>query len=310
MKKLEYYIVVGLYSILKRIPLSYGHGFSVFLSFLIRYVFRYRIETVKNNLHKAFPDLTTNECKEIEKDVYYNFSSLWIEFLQNWRVDEKFIDKYFNVYNWEAMEDAINENKGAILLTGHIGNIEWLGQFMSIKLPEIYAIGKRISNPYIHDFVEKNRTQNGAIILYTKKAFEKSLELLKNKKVLAIAGDQDARKRAIWVDFFNIPSATAQGAAIFQIETGVPIIFVAQIRTKWGHFDLHFEKIQIPDNLELNDQNIFDVTQIHTLVLEKWIKKYPGQYFWTHKRWKSIPAEADLKKYHELKNNFINTFKH
>lgn len=199
------------------------------------------------------------------------------------------------------MQDAVNENNGAILLTGHIGNIEWLGQFMSIKLPEIYAIGKKISNPYIHDFVEKNRTQNGAIIFYTKNAFTKSLELLSNKKILAIAGDQDARKKAVWVDFFGIPSATAQGAAIFQIKTRVPIIFVAQIRTKWGHFDLHFEKIEIPFNLELNDQNIFNITQTHTKVLEKWIKKYPGQYFWTHKRWKSKPTETDLKKYNNLK---------
>ena len=201
------------------------------------------------------------------------------------------------------MEDAIKENKGVILLTGHIGNIEWLGQFMSIQLPEIYAIGKKISNPYIHDFVEKNRTQNGAIIIYTKNAFEKSLELLNNKKILAIAGDQDARKRAIWVDFFNVPSATAQGAAIFQIKTGVPIVFVAQIRTKWGHFELYFEKIQIPENLEMNEQNIFDVTQIHTKVLEKWIRKYPGQYFWTHKRWKSKPTKENLDQYNELKQN-------
>lgn len=309
MKKLEYYVVIGLYSILKHIPLSFGHSFSVFLAFLIRYVFRYRNDIVKDNIHKAFPDLSEKERKSIAKEVYYNFSSLWIEFLQNWRIDVKFIDKYFNVYNWETMEDTIKENKGVILLTGHIGNIEWLGQFMSIKLPEIYAIGKNISNPYIHDFVEKNRTQNGAIIIYTKNAFEKSMELLKKKKILAIAGDQDARKRAVWVDFFNIPSATAQGTAIFQIKTGVPIVFVAQIRTKWGHFDLHFEKIQIPENLELNEQNIFDVTQIHTKVLEKWIKKYPGQYFWTHKRWKSIPTEDDLQKYNKLKKNFVNIIK-
>ena len=307
MKKFEYYVVVGLCSLLKRIPLSCGHSFSVILAFLIRYVFRYRIDTVKDNITKAFPKLSEKEIKKIENEVYYNFSSLWVEFLQNWRVDEKFINKYFNVNNWKVMEEAINEKKGAILLTGHIGNIEWLGQFMSLKLPEIYAIGKRISNPYIHEFVEKNRTRNGAIIFYTKNAFEKSLELLSNKKILAIAGDQDARKKPVWVDFFGIPSATAQGTAIFQLKTGVPIVFVAQIRTTWGQFDLHFEKIEIPKNLELNEQNIFNITQTHTKVLEKWIAKYPGQYFWTHRRWKSNPTEAELENYNQLKNNNLNT---
>jgi Kdo2-lipid IVA lauroyltransferase/acyltransferase len=307
MKKLEYYIVIGLYSLLKRIPLSYGHNFSVFLSFLIRNVFCYRNQTVKDNLIKAFPNLSEKECKAIEKEVYYNFSSLWIEFLQNWRIDDEYIDKYFNIFGWDVLEDAIKENKGVIVLTGHIGNIEWLGQFMSINLPEIYAIGKKISNPYIHEFVEKNRTQNGAIIIYTKNAFEKSIELLTNNKILAIAGDQDARKRPVWVDFFGIPSATAQGAAVFHLKTDAPIVFMAQIRTKWGQFDLHFEKIQIPENLEFNEKNIFEVTQLHTKVLEKWIKNYPGQYFWTHRRWKSKPSELDLKKYKKLKNESINT---
>lgn len=101
MKKLEYYIVIGLYSLLKRIPLSFGHSFSVFLAWLIRYVFRYRIDTVKDNIIAAFPKLSEEKRKKIENEVYYNFSSLWIEFLQNWRVDEKFINKYFKVYNWK-----------------------------------------------------------------------------------------------------------------------------------------------------------------------------------------------------------------
>jgi KDO2-lipid IV(A) lauroyltransferase len=304
MKKLEYFIVIGLYSLLKRIPFSWGHNLSVVLAFLMRYVFSYRIHTVKNNLKIAFPEFSNQARKNIEKEVYLNFASLWLEFLQNWRIDEKFINKNFTVYNWEVLESSIKENKGVILLTGHIGNIEWLGQFMSLRLSEIYAIGKKISNPYIHKFVEKNRIQNGAKIIYTKKAFNKSLELLKKKKVLAIAGDQYARKRAIWVDFFGVLSATAQGTAIFQLKTGASIVFVAQIRKKWGQFDLFFEKIPIPQELEYNDQNIFEVTQIHTKVLEKWIKKYPGQYFWTHRRWKTKPNKNDLKIYNNLTKNY------
>jgi KDO2-lipid IV(A) lauroyltransferase len=99
------------------------------------------------------------------------------------------------------------------------------------------------------------------------------------------------------VDFFGIPSATAQGAALFHLKTGTPIIFVSAIRQKWGKFDIHFERIEISEKMQLNEQSIFSITQTHIKILEKWIKKYPEQYFWTHKRWKTKPDKAALKQY-------------
>ena len=99
-------------------------------------------------------------------------------------------------------------------------------------------------------------------------------KILKENKVLAIAADQDAREKGIFVDFFGVPSSTAKGTAIFHIETGAPIVFAAFVRKKWGHFDLYFERLPDAEKGEDIDQNIFNVTQMHTRILEKWIKKY------------------------------------
>ncbi len=300
MKRLELLLVKSAFGLFKRIPLCWGHKITQTVSFVLRKIVKYRCDTVHENLKKSFPEKSSKECKTIELEVYYNFSALWLEFLQNWRINESYVQQYFSVHNWKAFENAEAEKKGLILLTGHIGNMEWLGQFMSLKLTEVYAIGQEIKNEFVHDFVEKIRTQHGAKVINKKGAMKRCLEILKDKKVLAIAGDQDARKKGIFVDFFGNPSSTAVGTALLHLKTGAPIVFATPIRKKWGQFDIYFERLPDSDNLECTDQNIFNVTQLHTKILEKWIRKFPSQYFWTHKRWKTLPNPEEKKNYDEF----------
>jgi len=300
MKKLEYFLVISIILLLKIVPFSWGHSITKIFSFLIRKVFNYRIKTVRDNLEMAFPEKSIHERENLLSDVYYNFAALWLEFLQNWRVDKQYIDKYFKIHNWEVLESALSENKGLILYTGHLGNIEWLGQCMSLKFPGIYAVSQRVHNKYVNDLVEKSRSQHGAKLIPPKGAIKKGLTLLKNNEIMAIAGDQDARHKGIFVNFFGIPSSTAIGTAIFHIETGAPIVHAALIRKKWGYFELFFERLTDSKKLVRTDQNIFYITQLHTNVLEKWVKKYPGQYFWTHRRWKTKPDEEALGKYNRF----------
>ena len=103
---------------------------------------------------------------------------------------------------------------------------------------------------------------------------------MRSKGILGVIGDQDARKHGVFVDFFGHPASTAKGAAILHIKTKAPIIVGIAVRRGWGRFDIHFERVDA-------NNDIFSITQAHTKILEKWIKRNPGQYLWTHKRWKT-----------------------
>ena len=214
--------------------------------------------------------------------MYRNFAYFFVELLQSWRLNKEFFQKNFTIHNWEIMENAFKEDKGVILVTGHLANVEWGGAYVSCCLSPVKAIMKPIHNHYLNDLVIDIRKKMHYEVIFTGIAYKAGLKALREKAILGVIADQDARKHGVFVDFFNKPASTAKGAAILHLKTGAPIIVGIAVRRSWGKFDIYCERISAEDN-------ILSITQAHTKLLEKWIRKNPGQYLWTHKRWKTKP---------------------
>ena len=288
-KKVEYIFIRLLYEVLRIIPLKISETLAVFLALILQYVIRYRREVIQNNLKNAMPELSTKEKKVIIRQVYKNFFMLWIEFLQGGRLSKKYIEKNITAHNWEIVEQAIKEGKGIIFISGHLGNYEWLGHYFALTIGNIYAIQKRIKNPYVNDFIVKIREKHGLKLIYNDNAIKNSLSVLKNSKFLGIVGDQDFGRRGIFVNFFNIPASTAMGPAVLHLRTGAAMIMCMTIRKSLGKFDFYFEQIPDVKSQEMCDQNIQLLTQAHTNILEKYIRRFPGQWLWSHRRWRTRP---------------------
>jgi KDO2-lipid IV(A) lauroyltransferase len=250
----------------------------------------YRKKVIIENLRKIFPDKDDKTFYNMVREVYVNFAQLWVEILQTWRLDEKFISKNFNIHNWEVVEEALKQNCGLILITGHLGNYEWAVHYCILRLQNVLAIMKRLKNKRINGLIVGIRELTGGKIIYMKSALKHGLRALSNGKSIAIVSDQDAGKKGIFVNFLGKTASTATGAAILHLKTGAPMIFVSGIRIKFGKIDIHFERIPDSENSMINDETIRNITQSHTAILEKWIRKYPTQYFWTHRRWKTRPS--------------------
>jgi KDO2-lipid IV(A) lauroyltransferase len=302
MEQLEYILVRILYGITGIIPFTLGGPLSKIMAFIVQKIFLYRRNVVRSNLKLAFPGYDRRMLKKIEKDVYRNFMMLWIEVLQNFRLGNEFFSRHFKICNWEVVEQARRDNKGIIFLTSHFGNYEWLGGYIGHTLGDFYVIAQRIKNPKVHAFLVRTRAQTRAQLIDRREGSKKGVELLLARKNLGIVTDQDARARGIFVDFFGVPASTAVGTAYFHLRTGAALIFCINIRKKWGDFELHFERLPGFFGQPINDKTLYQVTQLHTAVLEKWVRTYPGQYFWTHRRWKSKPTPAQQSQYDLIKN--------
>jgi KDO2-lipid IV(A) lauroyltransferase len=88
-----------------------------------------------------------------------------------------------------------------------------------------------------------------------------------------------------WVTFFGRYAKTPRGPATFALRLGVPIVFVAAIRQPSGRYRLVVE----PVSAEATGDREGDIDRIvtaYTDVLERWVRRYPEQYFWHHRRWK------------------------
>ncbi|KAA3617329.1 MAG: hypothetical protein D8M58_02905 [Calditrichaeota bacterium] len=293
MDRIQYYLLKSLYSLFTILPFGFVEKIANIFAFILQNFIGYRRRVIRENLKKVYGDNLPFDEKLLVKNIYRNFTYLWFEVLQTKKINIKNIDRHFTSHNLELIEKTLAKEQGALLMTGHLGNFEWFSIYLGLKKVPFAAIAKRIKNRYIDDFMHKNRERNGCTVIYTKSAMREGLKFLRSNKCVAIAGDQDARKKGIFVDFLGQPSSTAVGPAIFQLRSGSHMLFMAAIRTSYAHFDIFFEEIKIPEGLKVSDESILEITQLHTSALDKWIRKYPDQWFWMHKRWKSKPKEIE-----------------
>ncbi|MBN2424924.1 MAG: lysophospholipid acyltransferase family protein [Calditrichaceae bacterium] len=291
MHKIEYSIVRILYGIFSSISFRAGRSIAYILYLITAHIIHYRKKTILKNLKLVYGDNLPMPQKALLNNIYKNFIYLWMEFLQTSKLSADNINEHFNIQNFELIDEALSGNKGMIILSGHFGNFEWLGQLVGLKGYKLSGIAKRQSNPYVNALIEKNRTRFGVGVIYTKNSVKVSLEKLAKNEIIAIVTDQDARDRGIFVDFMGIPSSTAVGPAVLYLRSGAPILFVISIRKAYGKFDVFFEKVCDGPAMQTTDELIRGITQRHTLILEKWVKKYPEQWFWMHRRWKTRPYE-------------------
>ncbi len=288
MYRIEYYIVKLLFGLFQNISLNTGKKIALIIYFLTYKLFRYRRKVIVSNLKLVYGDNLPKPLNELLKGIYKNFIFLWMEFLQNNKVEKKNLSNIFTVYNSVIFDQAYKHNKGVILISGHMGNFEWLGQMHGQLGHKISGIAKKLKNPLVNQLVEKIRLRDNMGVIYTKNAMREGVEVLKKKNLLAIVMDQDAKKKGVFVDFMGISSSTAVGPAVFHLKTGAPLIFLMSIRKDYGKFDAYYEEIcPAAEPREVQDENIKQIAQKHMSVLEKWVRKYPEQWFWMHRRWKT-----------------------
>ena len=114
-------------------------------------------------------------------------------------------------------------------------------------------------------------------------SIEIAYEILSRNGILGLVSDQDARKKGVFVNFFESPASTPKGAALFHLNTAAPIMMGVCIQKGFQKYQIRFFTV------DTTVQNIEQITQSYTSLLEKCIREKPEQYFWFHKRWKTKP---------------------
>ncbi|MBC8527516.1 MAG: lysophospholipid acyltransferase family protein [Candidatus Cloacimonetes bacterium] len=284
---LEIFLFRLFYHIFEIIPLSIGLTFARIIGSLNLWIQKIRVKVVIKQLHEAFPEKSDKDIKRIAKETFINFSKYAIEFcwFSTKSIEEK--NKYVSICGLENIDIALSYGKGLILLTGHFGNWELGGQIIAQYTNKLYAVARKQRNSYFNNFINNIRTSNKAHIIPQKYAFRGIVKAVKNNNIILILGDQNAGKHGIFVDFFGKPASTYPGTAKIALKFGCPIIFSACLRQPNGKNRLYIEKPIFLKQKESPDIDVKNYTQELTSLLEKWIRQYPSQWFWLHRRWKT-----------------------
>ncbi len=294
MKNVEYVLVRSLFFVFSRLSFKWGKRLALLLTFVVEKLIRYRRSVILDNLHKVYGTHLPRPKNELLHEIYKNFVFLWMEFLQSNRLNSQSVSKRMHIKNPQVLQVVRRRESGFIFISGHFGNFEWLGQCMALSdLPPITAIAKKQSNLKVNRFIVQMRERNGLRIVYTKEAMREAEQALRRKEIVAIAFDQDARKKGVFVNFLGLPSSTAVGTAVLHLRTAAKIVLLIALRKDYAQFEVYLQEIAIPRLEGDTETKIRTITQIFTSEFEKWVRRYPEQWFWMHKRWKTQPSKVE-----------------
>ena len=267
----------------KRIPIL-----AKILAKIFFYFIPIRKNTVISNLTKAFPEKSKREIKKI---AYNNFVSMGITFMEIMAFQEMTGEEVLSlseINNFEIVKNAVNSDKGSILLTAHVGNWELGALTMGLTLnKQINVLVKKQRNKLVADWMSEIREKFTNKEVPLGASVRELYKTLIQGGIVGIVGDQRGKKEdGVIVNFFNQPTVTFQGFAALGIKNKVPIVVVLNKRLPSGKYIFDIEEIKY-DNLpeKLSDQ-LVELNQRYMTILENKIREAPEQWLWMHNIWK------------------------
>jgi KDO2-lipid IV(A) lauroyltransferase len=245
-----------------------------------------------DNLQQAFPEKNRTEIDDIARRTYIHFGQSIIEFLRMPIMSADYFREKIRFVPGDFVRGVVQQPQGAICLSAHFGNWELLAAALAQSGIAMIGVAKEQRNLFVDRMIARNRHQLGIETVPTGMAVRAVVKALKQNKFIALLGDQDAHREGVFVDFMGRPSSTAPGPASLALKTGAPIIFGAIVREENGRHTGYLERIDYSDLSGDSPENIKILTQRHAAILEKFVRRWPEQWFWMHKRWKTKPDES------------------
>ncbi|HDL19316.1 MAG TPA: hypothetical protein ENH29_09700 [Bacteroidetes bacterium] len=243
--------------------------------------------TVKN-LQRAFPGKTDAEIQRLAQKVFFHFSRVSIEQIILPKIIRHDINQFIDSANWEVLEEAMNEDRGVILLTGHIGNWEILGSAVALKGFPAWAVAAEMRNSKVDRSINEHRNLSGLKIISREHAKSTFPKIFGRGEMVCLLADQDAGRNGVFVPFFGRLASTPPGPAVYHFRNRVPIVYTTAL-LKNGRYRIYFERLHFAVEKGNLRSAVRKVTEIHVRRLEQDIRLHPEQWFWLHRRWKTAP---------------------
>ena len=279
-----YYIFYGFLYLLSLLPLRILYLLGDAIYALLYYVLKYRRTVVMANLSIAFPDKTTAEKNAIAKTFYHNFTDTFIEVVKMLSMSPAAAARRVTG-DYSAIAAAQASGKNVQLHALHNFNweiVQWAvvrnikGPFLGVYMP--------ISNKALNKIFYNLRKRFGTVLIPATK-FKAVFESLSVQSyTLALAADQNPGNlnSVYWLSFFNKPTAFVAGPEKGARLKDTAVVFVNFYKTKRGHYHFTCKLATTTPNALPEGQ----LTQQFVRYVEDCIRENPGNYLWSHRRWK------------------------
>ena len=247
--------------------------------------------TGERNLRLAFPDLSASEHRRLLRGCFQNLGRLLGVFSQFATAKPRTLRRIIDCEGLEHLDAAQRSGRGVILFTGHVGAWELTSFALSLFDHPLSFLVRRIDNPKIETLIDRMRSGLGNRTIDKTSAAREMLQILQGGGTLGILVDLNTLDReAIFVDFFGVPASTTFMLAKLALRTGADVLPVfAPWDKQRQRFLLKIDEPLIIEHTGDKEEDVRRLTQSFTSVVEDYVRRYPDQWLWIHRRWKTRP---------------------
>jgi len=240
---------------------------------------------VDENLEKFLSSYNEEQKKIIKQSMWSNYGKTFVEYLFLKKFEKN--DSHISLIGEEILQKIIKDSKPVIFVSGHFANFELMSMEIIKRKINLATIYRPLNNFFLNPFMEyirrtyvcKNQIKKGI------PGVKQSINYLKKNYSIALMIDQrlSEGKR---LPFFDQMALTTTLPAQLAIKFNIKIVPVYIKRNKNNLFEMEIlEPIILDDNLDPEIQKINTTIRLNK-ILENMISRDPGQWIWTHNRWK------------------------
>jgi len=241
----------------------------------------------------AFPELDLATRRRLVRATFRHAGQAFAEL----SLFEKILRRpdYIRLEGVQALDAALARGRGAIAVTGHVGNWELLAAWAAAIGYPITVVVRRVNDLRFHSLIVRFRAAAGVeILVRDDPRFVAAVgDALRRNRVVAMLIDQDTRGAGVFVPFFGRSAHTPPGAALLALRARVPVVTVfIERRPEGGHLvrvsPVHAEAPR-------GREGVRELTARLTAAIEAQIRRSPAEWVWWHERWRKQPPAAAMR---------------
>jgi Kdo2-lipid IVA lauroyltransferase/acyltransferase len=290
--RVEYAPVWILIQVLKFLPRPLARAMCTGVAILLYAILPRLRQVGLRNLELAFPEKSERERRHILRGVYISLGRLLSEIPKFSSYSRENVGRIAIYDGFENFERARARGKGVLFLTAHLGGWE-IGSFVhSLHGNPLHVVMRALDNPYIDAYTRNLRTLHGNTLIDKDEFARGVLAALRKGDTVGVLMDTNMLSgEGEFVDFFGHPASTTTSVARLAMRTDAAVVPAFTIwDPNLGKYRIHFEPM-IP-TIRTGDDNADGITNTarYTKLIEDFIRRYPDQWLWVHRRWKTRPS--------------------
>jgi KDO2-lipid IV(A) lauroyltransferase len=291
--RIEFAVVRAIAGVLAALPLAVALRVGAAVGTIFYLVSPRHRRIGMRNLAIAFPERPVRERRRILRRSLQNLGRTAVELVRLPALDDDDLRAMVRFEDEAWWHEAIRRERdtGGLILSGHFGNWELLVYAHGRRGYPVSMVHRTIANPLVDSWLNGIRARAGTRLVRKARAAVGVLRAMRDHELLVLPFDQNStRGLGVFVPFFGLPASTNSGIARIALRTDAPIVPVFIVREgRSARHVVHVLPLLHAEHTGDFERDVVDTTARCSRVFEDMVRRYPEQWLWIHRRWKTRP---------------------